>query len=94
MRVEPASAPPRTYAWYQKLGAVLFVMFCFEIGIFLLVFPWLEAWDSNGFRTSLPWFRDHWTNSYFRGALSGIGLLNLYISFLEIVRLRRFSASR
>ena len=31
------------------------------------------------------------TNAYVRGAVSGVGVLNLYISFLEIFRLRRFS---
>ena len=35
-----------------------------------------------------PWLRDYWTSSYFRGALSGLGLLNIYISLGELLRLR------
>jgi hypothetical protein len=32
--------------------------------------------------------RDLWTSTYFRGALSGLGLLNIYISLGEVSRLR------
>jgi len=27
-----------------------------------------------------------WLNAYFRGALSGLGLLNVYVAFLEAAR--------
>ena len=33
--------------------------------------------------------RDVWDSSYFRGALSGLGLVNIYISLAEVFRLRR-----
>src|SRR5205085_2785100 len=33
----------------------------------------------------------YWENMYVRGAVSGLGVVNLYISFLEIFRLRRFA---
>jgi hypothetical protein len=32
----------------------------------------------------------YWENAYFRGAVSGLGVVNLYISFIEMVRLRRY----
>jgi len=82
-------APPRTFAWHQKLGAMLLILFCLEIGSFLLVFPWLgDVWGHNFFSSLLQ--RGYWQNPYFRGAVSGLGVVNLYICFLEIVRLRRF----
>ena len=92
---EVASGPvpverPR-YRWYHKLSAVLLVTFCLEIGLFLLIFPWTEYWDNNYFATLVPEWRRFWTNTYFRGAISGLGVVNLYISFLEIFRLRRFA---
>jgi hypothetical protein len=31
-----------------------------------------------------------WDNMYLRGAVSGLGLANLYISFVELFRLERF----
>jgi hypothetical protein len=82
-------AGPKPYAWYQKLGAMLLILFCLEIGSFLLVFPWLgNLWGANFFSSLLH--RGYWDNAYFRGAISGLGVVNLYISFMEILRLRRY----
>ena len=79
----------RPYAWHQKLGAMLLILFCLEIGSFLLIFPWLsEFWVNNFFSSMLH--HGYWENAYFRGAVSGLGVVNLYISFIEIVRLRRY----
>jgi hypothetical protein len=84
-----ASDLPR-YKWYHKLGAVAAAVFCFELGVFLLIYPWLSSWDVHA-----AWLpvsaRSAWTSSWARGAISGLGLLNLYISFTEVFRLRRFS---
>jgi hypothetical protein len=77
------------HSWVHKLGVILFVIVCFEVGVFLMVFPWTPQWDGNGLAARLPWLRDYWPNSYFRGALSGLGLLNIYISIGELLRLRR-----
>lgn len=87
MTVEPVIARSPTH-WYKKLGALLFVIFCFELGVFLLVFPWLDPWDNN-WVADLSWLANVWDSAYFRGALSGLGLLNIYISCVEVFRLRR-----
>jgi hypothetical protein len=80
---------PQKYPWYQKISAFLLIIFCLEIGCFLLVFPWMgDAWDNNFFSSLLR--RGYWDNAYFRGAVSGLGVINLYISFAEMLRLRRF----
>ena len=86
--ITPPPPPPR---WYHKVSAILFITFCLEIGFFLLVFPWTEYWDSNYFSRLLPAMGPLWDNMYLRGAISGLGVVNLYISFLEMFRLRRFS---
>jgi hypothetical protein len=93
MPVEPqqpleATAGYRDSGWHHKLGRLLFVVFCFEVGVFLLVFPWLEPWDNNWFADALPKLSGVWDNPYFRGAVSGLGAVNLYISFAEVFRLR------
>jgi hypothetical protein len=31
-------------------------------------------------------------NPYFRGSISGLGLVNIFVAFLEIIRLRRFAS--
>jgi hypothetical protein len=88
----PRQTPNRArHGWVHKLGVFLFIIVCFEVGAFLTVFPWTTQWDSNAIAHLLPWLRGVWDNSYFRGALSGLGLLNIYISLGEVSRLRRSS---
>jgi hypothetical protein len=77
-------------SWQDKLLALLGVIFCFELGVFLLVFPWATEWDVNYFPRLPFWAREFWVSPYFRGAVSGLGLVNIYISFVEVFRLRRF----
>jgi len=86
-------APPRL-AWYHKLGSLLFIVVCFEVGVFLLVFPWLDYWNNNLIASLAPWVRDIWVSPFFRGALSGLGVVNMYISLAEVIRLRRPAADR
>ena len=91
----PAPPPPRIdrppSRWYHKMSAILFITFCLEIGFFLLIFPWTEYWDSNYFAAFIPEWHRYWDNLYVRGAVSGIGVVNLYISFVEMFRLKRFA---
>jgi len=87
----PPPAPPPRYRWYHKLAGVLFVAFCLSIGLFLLIFPWTELWDVNYFSTWIPEWHQYWDNMYVRGGISGIGVVNVYISFAEMFRLRRFA---
>ena len=86
----PEAPPASPYRWYHKLFALIFIVFCLEIGIVLLVLPWSEYWDNNFFAALTPGWEHLWANSYLRGAVSGLGLVNIYISFGELFRLRRF----
>jgi hypothetical protein len=85
----PVDRPP--VRWYHKMSAILFITFCLEIGFFLLIFPWTEFWEANYFAAFIPEWHRYWDNMYLRGAVSGIGVVNLYISFVEMFRLRRFA---
>ncbi|MFB3829847.1 MAG: hypothetical protein ACE15B_23960 [Bryobacteraceae bacterium] len=84
-------APRPVYRWYHKIWALLFIVFCMEVGTFLLIYPWTASWDGNFFSVLVPEWRRYWTSAYVRGAVSGIGIFNLYISLHEIFRLRRFA---
>ena len=85
----PPAETPRSYRWYQKLSSFLLILFCPELGCFLLIFPWIaDTWENNFFSSLLH--SGYWENSYFRGAVSGLGVVNLYISLVEILRLRRY----
>jgi len=84
---DPGAPAPRS--WAQRLGTLLFVLVCFEVGAFLLLFPWMEYWDHNSIASLAPWMREIWDSAYFRGALSGLGLVNIYIALAEVFRRRR-----
>jgi hypothetical protein len=88
----PVAAPQ--WRWYHKFSAVLLIVLCLEIGLFLLAFPWSEYWQNNYAATVVPQWRRYWMNPYLRGAVSGMGVANLYLSLAEIFRLRRFSRRR
>ena len=77
----------------RSLWLVCFALFSFEIGAFLLVFPWLDTWSLNHLPNFLPAtrseFQDLWDDPYFKGAISGLGLLNLYIAFRQVSSMLR-----
>jgi hypothetical protein len=91
---EPQHPPeiPRRPSWQSRLLTVSFAIFAFEIGLFLVLFPWMgEAWDLNYFQSGQV-LRNLWDEPYFRGAVSGVGFVNIYIALLQIARLFRRSA--
>ena len=90
---EPHDTPARVYRWYDKLFGLVAVIVLFEVGVVLLVLPWTTEWGANFF-ARLPFqLREIWNSYYFRGAISGLGIVDIYLSFVEVFRLRRFSAS-
>ena len=92
----PPLPPPPPPGWLQKTAAVVWVIFCFEIGVFLMVFPWLDFWEHNlfsnlGYSQFSQYWEAVWDSHWFRGAVSGLGLVNLLISIIEVFQLRRLS---
>ena len=83
---QPVPAPPPPRSTTSKLLGLLLVIVCFEVGVFLIVFPWMDAWAHNWLATQTPWLMDLFESNYFRGALSGLGAINIYISFSEMTR--------
>ena len=77
--------------WYHILGTLLFSTLSLELGIFLVVFPWSGLWYRNWIPSFFPQWRELWSNPYFRGAVSGLGLVDIYIALLEVVHVFRFS---
>ncbi|MEQ1884468.1 MAG: hypothetical protein ABL967_05355 [Bryobacteraceae bacterium] len=72
-----------------RIWAICFTIFCLEIGAFLTIFPWLQSWELNHFPTMFPAFLDLWTDAYFRGAVSGLGVVNLMIAAVQANHLLR-----
>jgi hypothetical protein len=87
----PWTGPHEESGWRGKAAALLYIFFLFEVGAFLLIFPWLEElWDHNYFAGFGPAWARLWASPYVRGAISGLGLINILFSFSELSRLRRF----
>jgi hypothetical protein len=63
-----------------RLWAICFAILAFEIGGFLVVFPWMEAWRLNHFPAFYPPLFDIWDDPYFRGAISGLGVVNILVA--------------
>ena len=62
---------------------VLWVVLFLEVGILLMVVPWSTYWDRNYFADGLPWLQRPMRNMFVRGAVSGLGLVNLVAAAVE-----------
>lgn len=69
--------------------AILYIVFCFEIGVLLVVLPWFPLWTKNFFVNHYPIVSSIAMNYSVRGAVSGIGLADIWLSFYELWRLRK-----
>ena len=58
-----------------------------EIGFVLLVVPWTRYWDRNYFVEILPLLQPIVSNPFVRGAVSGLGIVNLGAGFAELASL-------
>ncbi|MBV8833601.1 MAG: hypothetical protein JO108_30760 [Acidobacteriaceae bacterium] len=87
--VPPTVKPTRFLKWHRYVLGFCLVIFTFELGAFLLIFPWLDNWDLSWVPMHSQILSNIWMSRYFRGALSGLGLLNIYVGFAELVKLLR-----
>jgi hypothetical protein len=72
--------------WQRRVFGFCLVIFALEVGLFLIVFPWLRNWDLSWVPMHSATFSEIWMSRYFRGALSGLGLLNIYVALSELIR--------
>jgi len=85
-----------------KLSVIFYIILCVEIGIFLTVLPWwpqgmwgISDWGNNYFllyaasKTGIQGLQAVVASGWVRGAVSGVGLLNLGIAFWEIFNFNR-----
>lgn len=64
---------------------VLLSIFFLEAGLVLVVVPWSTYWERNYFADLIPGVHAFMTNFFVRGAVSGLGLLNLAAAVSEVV---------
>ena len=56
-----------------------------EVGLLLLVIPWSVFWERNYFAEAIPFVHATVTNNFVRGAVSGLGLINVCVGLMELV---------
>jgi hypothetical protein len=64
---------------------LLLIAFFFEIGFVLIVLPWSAFWDRNYFAQVAPAVGDIITNNFFRGAVSGLGVVNVIAGVSDLI---------
>lgn len=86
-------------AMSAKLTIIFFILICFEIGFLLIVLPWLSDpypyWSENYILVWLvetlqwPALGRFLTSGYVRGAVTGIGVLNVVLGIREIINFKQ-----
>ena len=84
-----------------KLSVIFYIILCLEIGIVLTLLPWipqgtlgLSDWGNNYFllyaarKTGMHALQTVVASGWMRGAVTGVGLLNIGIAFWEIFHFR------
>jgi hypothetical protein len=66
---------------------LLLVVFFLEVGLVLILAPWSQYWDRNYFAQALPGVYAVITNNFVRGAVSGLGVVNVAAGISELVAL-------
>jgi len=83
-----------------KLTVIFFIILCLMLGVFLTLLPWISFgiigdWGDNYFLnfitqiTGLPILQTIIASSWFRGAVTGLGILNLFVGFWEMAHFRQ-----
>lgn len=80
-----------------KLTIVFFILICFEIGILLIILPWVPSpsWNENYLlvlaadKMHWPWLALAMKSGYARGAVTGLGLLNILLGVWEIINFKK-----
>jgi hypothetical protein len=85
-----------------RISVIFYIILCLEIGIFLTVLPWwpqgmwgLSDWGNNYFllyaarKIGYQGLQAVVASGWVRGAVTGVGLLNLGIAFWEIFNFKQ-----
>ncbi len=65
----------------------LSILVVFELGVMLAIVPWSNFWQHNGVLQRYPNLIPIFMSPFVRGAVTGLGLLDILIAFLLILSL-------
>jgi hypothetical protein len=64
----------------NRVLRALLVVVCFEMGALLLYLPWSDFWEKNFFLLHFPTLIHFVLHPAFRGAVSGLGILDIFLA--------------
>lgn len=64
----------------NRVFRALLVVVCFEMGALLLYLPWSDFWETNFFLLHFPSLIRLVLHPAFRGAVSGLGVLDIILA--------------
>ncbi|MGD9561670.1 MAG: hypothetical protein AB7F88_05555 [Pyrinomonadaceae bacterium] len=82
----------------ERLTVVFFIILCLLLGFYLILSPWdtlFGNWSDNYLLalvtegTGLPVVQRTVASNWFRGAVTGLGVLNIVIAFWEIAHFEK-----
>ncbi len=76
---------PCGYEGKALFRRLVLVAFFIEVGLLLIVLPWSSFWERNYFMQAAPALHAFCTNHFVRGAISGLGVVNLFAGFAEMI---------
>ena len=59
---------------------VLLILLLFELGVLVAIFPWSPFWERNYFLERFPDLIPYLLNPFFRGTVSGLGVVDIFIA--------------
>jgi len=66
------------------LWHIIYILYSLEVGIVLLFLPWQAIWENNYILFIYPGLRPVVANPFLKGAVLGLGIVNLLIGIQEI----------
>ena len=73
----------------SRVLAVALILFCFEIGFFLVFVPWSVLWENNLLFAYAPRMQTFLLSTVVRTAVTALGFLNFLIGISEVRRFIR-----
>ena len=79
----------------SRLTVIFYILLCLEAGVFLTLLPWWQPWGMGDWgdnfflvmvaqKTGIVGLQHAVASGWVRGAVSGVGLLNLAMAFWEL----------
>lgn len=87
-----------TLGMVERLTVVFFIILCLLLGCYLILAPWdalFGPWGENAFlvfltdKAGTPMIRQTVASTWFRGAVTGLGVLNILIAAWEVVHFKQ-----